>query len=779
MQNTAIAGIGSRLGRMIGGKGRFYKKSLIMIFIVSGIPGLILGALVYWMAGGRMESELLQLHYRQIEQRSRNIDDQLGNLEMLLSHWAFDNKFDYSLYGNDFVKNFERTQDITKTLIVMQGSNSMVKSAELFISGQQPVLFHPEYMALDAQTAGNVYEKLVRDKHVTYWTQWAFDANYPQSKDLTLVHLIPGGSLQPFGALIFRFDNEKWVNMMKTLTPYNDGETFLIEKGGDLFISANGNAYNSPFVQALRDKVDGSGSQKGSFFFEWKGTTYTVSYGNLSRIAADWTYVSASPITNITSPVVFISKLIIAVSLFALLIAALLAWLASRRIYSPVKRLVSLLGGHTARGEEDDEFTLLEKHWNNLHRESHELNAKLAEQLPHVKESFLHRLLQGYLYSYSEEDLLRRMEQFKWEVRDRQFIVLFVKLIGITSLEGKFHEGDEGLVSFAAVNMIEELASQHFEQSDTINFHDMTAGIFFIVPAAGSYAKELQAFSEELTLYINRILKMRVTIAIGRPVPHVSDVPLVFERARQATSYRNFDNANQIIDLEADDLETGAATDLQYPFTLEREMIQALRTGREADTLSLLESFLSEISGSGAKEIDVQQGMLHLLGSVQHAIMVSGINPNRLFKGANLYEQLSGIREPKRILEWFKEKVVTPFLKELSSRSDSQVKRLIEQAMIYLQENYMKDISLDNCAEHIGTNPYFLSKSFKQVTGKNFIDYLTELRIDKAKELLRDSEMKIYDVAEQVGYQHSYFNRIFKNLEGMTPTRYRELSRNS
>ena len=193
----------------------------------------------------------------------------------------------------------------------------------------------------------------------------------------------------------------------------------------------------------------------------------------------------------------------------------------------------------------------------------------------------------------------------------------------------------------------------------------------------------------------------------------------------------------------------------------------------------MLASFLDALSGKGAKEIDVQQGMLHLLGNVQHAIMVSGINPNRLFKGANLYEQLSQIREPRRILEWFKDRVLAPFQQELSGRSDAQVKRMIEQAMIYLQQNYRNDISLDNCADHTGTNPFFLSKTFKQVTGKNFIDYLTELRMEKAKELLRESEIKICDVADQVGYQHSYFNRIFKKLEGMTPTRYRELSRST
>ncbi|MFC5448848.1 helix-turn-helix domain-containing protein [Paenibacillus aestuarii] len=777
--STVKARFGKKQGRTEGGKGRFFRKSLIMIFIVSGIPGLIVGALVYWMAGGRVESELLQLHYRQIEQRSQNIDDQLSNLELLLSHWAFDNKFDYSLNGFDFVRNFERTLDITRTLVAMQGSNALVKKAELYIGGSSSVLFNPEYTALENSSASGVYDQLIQGKNMTYWTQWSFDRNNPQTKDLTLVHHIPGGSLHPFGVLVFRFDNEKIANLLKTMMPYDDGETFVLQNSGELYVSASGNASNSPFVMALREKIASLGSPKGSFFLDYQGATYTVSYGSLSRIADDWTYVSASPITSIISPVVFISKLIITVSLIALLLAALLSWLASSRIYLPVKRLVTLLGSSTASAGQADEFTLLEQQWHTLHKESLEMNTKLAEQLPHVRDSFLHQLLQGYLNDYSEEELLHRMERFKWEVRNRYFTVLYVQLVGMASREvreGTFRHGDEGLVTFAAVNMIAELAEQHFEQSDTLNFHDLTVGLLLITP---EHPLDTATFCEEFTQSINRILKMRVTIAISRTASQITDVPLAFDRAKQAVSYRNVENVNQIIEMEKHVPEGDPASEPQYPFTLERELIQALRTGREDDAHAMLSAFLEALSCKGAKEIDVQQGMLHVLGSVQHAIMVSGINPNRLFKGANLYEQLSQIREPQRILEWFQEKVIYPFQKELAGRSDAQVKRMIEQAMIYLQQNYMNDISLDHCADHTGTNPFFLSKTFKQVTGKNFIDYLTELRMEKAKELLRESEIKINDVADQVGYQHSYFNRIFKKLEGMTPTRYRELSRST
>lgn len=764
------------LERLTQNKRPHYNKSLAMILLVSSIPGFIIGALVYWMGGGRLESELLNLHNVQIEQRARNIDEQLTNLELMLSHWAFDNKFDYSLLDVNFNTDFERAKDISKTLLVMQGSNTMTKRVELYLEEEPEVMFDPEYSVIRNPAVSEIYKQLIQPNRITYWTQWAFDPARPNEKDITLVHQIPGGSFTPFGTLLVRLDAQKVSDMLKTMLPYNEGESFLLQDSGDVYASARGGALDSPFVAALRDKMKEHPASK-AFFFEWKGITYTVSYGTFSRIASNWTYVSASPISSITSPVVFISKLILIISFCALLLAVLLSWVASRRIYSPVNRLVQqLLGGQAPAGGKEDEFALIEQRWNSLYEQSHELQGRLAEQLPHVKESFLHQLMQGYLYAYSEEDLLNRMESFKWEVRDRVFIVMYVQLTGITSHEGKFKYGDEGLVTFAAVNIISELADLHFEQHNSINFHDLTAGLLVIVPNDETYAGELQAFSEELTQAVNQMLKMNVTLAISRPVSKISEIPGSFETAKQAAAFRNFSNENQILDMETQP-HVPEEAELQYPFSLERELIQAMRTGQESDTYKLLEDFLVSLSSNGAKEIDVQQGMLHLLGSIQHAVMVSGINPNRLFKGINMYESLSQIRETKLILEWFQDKIVAPYLRELMQRTDAQVKRIIEQAMLYLQQNYMNDISLDNCAEHTGTNPFFLSKSFKQVTGKNFIDYLTEIRMEKARELLRDTDLLINDVAERVGYQHSYFNRIFKKLEGMTPTRYRELSR--
>ncbi len=127
------------LARLSGGSGSFYRKSLILFLFVVSIPGIITGILVYCMAGGRLEKELLQLHNSQIEQRSLNLDKQLSNLEMMLAHWAFDTRFDYSLADHDFVRDFEKARDVTNTLLVMQGSNTMIRNVSLYLQGDQPM----------------------------------------------------------------------------------------------------------------------------------------------------------------------------------------------------------------------------------------------------------------------------------------------------------------------------------------------------------------------------------------------------------------------------------------------------------------------------------------------------------------------------------------------------------------------------------------------------------------------------------------------------------------
>jgi AraC-like DNA-binding protein len=759
----------------------FFRNSLILLLIITSIPGMIVGGIIYWMARGELENGLLQLHKNQIMQRAANIDDQFSYMETSLSHWAFDPKFNNDLYEANFFRDFEIARDITKTLGVMQGSNPLARKVELYLNRPEPIRFAPEYDGITSQEDMDHYNRILSDRKLVFWSNLAADRNFPEAKGLTLVHKITGADFVPFGALLVYLDEKKTSALLKTMTPYNVGETFVMQQDGEILLSSANDADAVSFDEALRGEVLQRKAKSGSFLYAWNQSTYTVSYGSFVRIGTEWTYVSASPISAIIKPVDFISKLILSTSSAALVLAFILSWLASRKIYSPIDRLIKMLSGDrlfTGRlSEHADEFKMIEKEWLHLSRESVTLQNKLEQQLPYVKEGFLLQLIQGFLYSYSEEDLLERMKSLGWEVDHRHFLVMHIHLTGFMNLEGRFSQGDEGLVTFAAANMIEELTQHRFEQANVINFHDLSIGLLIIVPADGQFKAELHDLTGELTKAINQILKLRVSIIIGKPTVFISQTPYRYEEAQQALSYRNFENENQTIDLSMADVKD-EPIELPYPFVLEREVIHAMRTGKQEEAEHLIASFLEALAERGAKEIDVQQGMLQLLGSILHAVRHLGMDPSRVFTSGNLYEQLTQIREPQKMLNWFSSEIIQPFIQDLEARSDVQLKKAVESAMIYIQSHYMNEISLDSCAEHTGMNAVALSRAFKSVAGQNFIDYLTELRMGKAKELLRETSLKINDIAVEVGYQHSYFTRIFKKQEGMTPGQYREMSRN-
>lgn len=98
---------------------------------------------------------------------------------------------------------------------------------------------------------------------------------------------------------------------------------------------------------------------------------------------------------------------------------------------------------------------------------------------------------------------------------------------------------------------------------------------------------------------------------------------------------------------------------------------------------------------------------------------------------------------------------------------------LVTQTIQFMEEHYQEEISLQEVADQLGVTPQHLSKLFKKETGKNYIDWLTHLRIEKAKEILLTGKVSIREVGYLVGIQDpNYFSRLFKKNVGVSPSEY-------
>jgi len=111
----------------------------------------------------------------------------------------------------------------------------------------------------------------------------------------------------------------------------------------------------------------------------------------------------------------------------------------------------------------------------------------------------------------------------------------------------------------------------------------------------------------------------------------------------------------------------------------------------------------------------------------------------------------------------------------ITVRVNKNIGLKVQNIIDYIDKHYAEQISLYDVSENICISTYYASRIFKQKMGKNFVDYLNEVRMEKAKEFLKDVQYKIYEVAELIGiYDAHYFSKIFKKYVGVTPSEYRD-----
>ncbi len=140
----------------------------------------------------------------------------------------------------------------------------------------------------------------------------------------------------------------------------------------------------------------------------------------------------------------------------------------------------------------------------------------------------------------------------------------------------------------------------------------------------------------------------------------------------------------------------------------------------------------------------------------------------------NYLDEVMGAKDLNQLKNCFFEKISAAARMVQDSQEEMQ-RTPVEKAINFINENYKNDISLDDISQMVGISAYYFSKLFKNETGTNFIDYLTNLRISKAKELLDLGRLSVKEIGMEVGYPDpNYFSRIFKKNVGKSPSEYKE-----
>jgi two-component system response regulator YesN len=162
------------------------------------------------------------------------------------------------------------------------------------------------------------------------------------------------------------------------------------------------------------------------------------------------------------------------------------------------------------------------------------------------------------------------------------------------------------------------------------------------------------------------------------------------------------------------------------------------------------------------------------------AIFITHMNRMDLFSQLSEQFNVSKLLSINEHATW---KDVTVFFRELSvhlfasmeSENETETHEIVMLVHEYIEMNLANDLSLNVLASHVYLTPFYLSRLFKAKTGTSISDYTTEARIDKARQLLAETGLKIHEIGLQIGFDSaSYFSRFFKKATNMTPQEYRD-----
>ena len=205
------------------------------------------------------------------------------------------------------------------------------------------------------------------------------------------------------------------------------------------------------------------------------------------------------------------------------------------------------------------------------------------------------------------------------------------------------------------------------------------------------------------------------------------------------------------------------------------QIITRLSTGDSSGVKSFLELFTSELISQNLAIDKIKNSFFELIVTANNATR----ELNKNFTSStfdNAFATLSSENEIKLIKE-FAQTFLMECTQAVSSIKKAEENPIIKKVCAYVDENLSCDISLETAADFAGVSSFYLSKLFKEEKGETFINFISDKRLEKSRQLLETTELSIKEITAEVGYNdQNYFSRIFKNKYGLSPKEYRKVN---
>jgi two-component system response regulator YesN len=771
-------------------------KWLLSYLAILTVP-ILISVFVYYQSQEILKSEIHRANNALLKEVREVIDNQVQNAKRLTTELTWNVRIRGFMYSSLYKtpdslnSNLYDLHMTAKEMAIYQSLYPTIKNYYVYWKNQDLVLEPAVY-----RNSLLAYETIHGNETITYeiWLdilQKKNTGNFIKlaNKDasastLAYINSFPGDQMESSpGATVVLLDTSKLMETIRNVQDFSSGEVLVLNGSKQVLVSTEKN--NDPLYLSALAFTDDS----GSYFDEYEDQRSEFMY--IKSDNSELIYVTVVPSTLLWQKTYYLRNVTYIGMLISILGGLGLSIIFLLRNYSPIQRLLQLLKGveKAVPTPEGNEFQHIQQAISDTLNAKGQIQLKMRQQSNMLRSNMLARMFKGRLDSQLalDESLATFDVHFQSE--------LFAVIIFYMDYE-KFFEHVESLnvadkprlMQFIVTNIVEDLVGEKHRGFMCEIDDNMVCLVNFNVGDHDRLQEDIKTLVERAGHFMREEFHIHTLASISSIKGSINEISQAYREAVDALEYTIVVGDQDIVTYEEiyrDDPDQ-IQSDYYYPIQVEQQLINHLKAGDVVEAEFIIRDIIARNKGQSQISVELIKCLMFNListliktigeiGDVKESSFINNsIRIAELINCESIKEmelQLSIV--VKEVCEYA---LVKHKQQQQLSRSLAHKERS-DDIVSFIAENYREaNLNISMIGEHFGITPTYLSKLFKDQTGKGLLDMINHYRIEHAKTLLQASHHSIKSISSEVGFHDiNTFIRTFKKYEGVTPGQYQKI----
>jgi AraC-like DNA-binding protein len=751
----------------------FYYFLLVSLGII-----FILGGSLYFYFSAVLRQEVTVSNNNTLEQLKNSQELILGEIDKAFASVVLDSSFDKFMdyYNRDDIINIMDVQSKASNIPV---SNEYIDSvyavymdAGIVVSSDQGIMKIEEFydrefvrqLRMDTVKGDEMFTRIKTD--------------FMNNQEIAAVSFLKPIPLQSYGkpkaVVIVNMKGIYLQKMLDTIQTNQLSNIMIFDQEGR--IVSQKNTETTALNQRIIDNIAVNMERRSGYYEkDILGTRMLVSYMFSDKYK--WMYVYATPVSSVTQSIYFLGAMTLLLCVLMIVLSVLGSFFLSKRIYSPIHALIGLFDRNLNK-EKETVFIQKQIHRlidsnRSLAMKNKDLEMLLYDFEIYQKSNFLKQLVDGT--RTGDKKLVEKLEYYSIHLHEHGYFVAFV--IVIDHYDDYLNHFSEKQQNMQFVYISECASAQIFNTHGGFvvetNANEIVVMINFD-PALGETAVRSIAYGLATQFHqaINDNMQFTFTMGVSMLFLSLDGINQSYLSGVMAVNQRMLLGHKSVIFYENINFE--GASNKSYPHSIERSLLSSLKTGDLKHAMACMDEFNTYMVRSQSDDIEfVRHYFLLMVSAIYKCLYEIDKNSAAIAKEKTTYSTILKLETIQNMDQHLRQICTELILNQEQQRSEKN-NEIVQAVAGYITQHLTEDLSMEVLAEKFYISSSHLRKIFKNETGTTIKECVDEARLQKAKELLEYTSIKIYDIPEKVGYQTvQAFTRAFKLNTGKTPGDYR------